>query len=134
MIDSMVLIYLFEDAPKYAALCDRILKEVTEWRYRGVITPVTVAELLVKPLENDRKDIADTYRRGIRSLPNIELASMTFETGCLAGALRAKYHLPLPDMIQTAFALQSFKPAMITNDKALRRVQEMQVFLLDEML
>ncbi len=55
------------------------------------------------------------------------------EVGWMAGALRAKYKLPLPDMIQAAFALQSARPSLLTNDRTLRRVEEVDVFLLDDL-
>jgi predicted nucleic acid-binding protein len=51
--------------------------------------------------------------------------------GELAGALHAKYSLPLPDLIQAAVAMQSDHPGLITNDKILCRIDEIDVFLLD---
>ena len=59
--------------------------------------------------------------------------SITFKTSCLAGALRAKYGLPLPDMIQAACALSASDPVLLTNDKALRRVTEVRIVFLDEL-
>ncbi len=134
VIDTMVLIYLFEDTPRYGILCQGIFQEIERGGFGGIVTPVTVAELLIKPLSMKRDDIADTYRNALRSINNLDLPPMTFETACLAGALRAKYRLPLPDMIQAAFAVQTRMPAIVTNDKAFRRVTEMRVFLLDDML
>ena len=134
VIDTMVLIYLFEDTPRYGALCERILRDIARGKYTGIVTPITVAELLVKPLQQGRTDLADAYRRALSSLQNVELTPMTFDTGCMAGALRAKYGFALPDMFQVAAAFQTPDPAILTNDKALRRIENVRVFLLDEML
>jgi hypothetical protein len=69
------------------------------------VTPVTAAELMVKPLQNKRCDPADRYRLALRSMQNVVPVALSFETGLLAGSLRAKYGLPLPDMIQVACAI-----------------------------
>ena len=130
----MFFIYLFEDVSKYAALCEQILGQVANGFCHGVVTPVTAGELLVKPLQQQRPDIADRYRSAIGAFANIEAIPITVETGWLAGALRAKYGLPMPDMIQVATALQSEKPALITNDRVLKRITEVQVFLLDDLV
>lgn len=130
----MFFVYLFEDVPKYAALCEQILGQVAHGFCHGVITPITAGELVVKPLRHERPDIADRYRSALRAFANIETLPITLETGWLAGALRAKYRLPMPDMIQVATALQGEKPALITNDRVLKRITEVQVCLLDDLL
>jgi predicted nucleic acid-binding protein len=59
---------------------------------------------------------------------------LSFETGLLAGSLRAKYGLPLPDMIQVACAMRSNTPTLITNDTAMEQIEEVEVFLLGAFL
>lgn len=134
VLDTMFWIYLFEDAPRYGVRCQAILDLIGAGRFKAVVTPVTAAELLVKPIKQNRADIADHYRRALTNLKNVELQAMTFQVGCLAGALRAKYDLPLPDMLQAACAIGAQAPRLLTNDKALRRVAELQVILLDDLL
>lgn len=134
VFDTMFFIYLFEDAPKYADLCEGILDQVAGGFCHGVITPVTAGELVVKPLQQERPDIADRYRSALRAFTNIDVVPISVETGWLAGALRAKYRMPLPDMIQVAAALQGDRPTLITNDRLLKRITEVQVLLLDDLL
>ena len=134
VFDTMFFIYLFEDVPKYAALCENILGQVAAGFCHGVITPVTAGELVVKPLQQGRPDIADRYRSAMQAITNVEVIPITLKTGWLAGALRAKYRLPMPDMIQAAIALQSERPALLTNDRTLKRVTEVQICLLDDLL
>jgi predicted nucleic acid-binding protein len=50
----------------------------------------------------------------------------------MAGSLRAKYALPLPDMLQVAIALREAQPTLITHDKALKRVKEAKVLTIAE--
>jgi predicted nucleic acid-binding protein len=134
VLDTMFFVYLFEDVPRYADLCEYLIKEAETGLFSAVITPITAAELLVKPLSQGREDTADRYRNTLRSYRNIRPVEITLETACLAAGLRAQYHLPLPDVMQAAIALQSTHPVMITNDSALRKIKEVRVLQLDEML
>lgn len=133
VIDTMVFIYLFEEHPRYMDLCEQIMNHIFKGFFTGVITPITAAELLVKPLKQQKIAIADRYRRAIGSIPNLKLFQFDINTGFMAGALRAQYGFPLPDMFQVAAAMSQPAKAFITNDKALRRVNEVDVFLIDEM-
>jgi predicted nucleic acid-binding protein len=49
-----------------------------------------------------------------------------------AGALRAKYGLPLPDVLRAACAMEH-GGVRLTNDKALRSIGEIRIILLDEL-
>ena len=133
VLDTMIFIYLFEDDQKYGRCCEWLLQQAADGAFTGVITPVTAAELLVKPLQLKRHALADHYRDALRSLPNIRLVSFSPEAGFMAGALKAKYNLPLPDMIQVAMAMERNSTALISNDKALQRVKEVNVILLDSL-
>lgn len=130
VLDTMVFIYLFEDSPEYGSVCEFIVDQVRRGEFKAVVTPITAADILVKPLERNREDLADRYRRAMRGMKNIEPLQLPFEVGFLAGSLRAKYKFPLPDMIQAACALLSKTPTLITNDKAMEQIEEVQVFLL----
>jgi predicted nucleic acid-binding protein len=132
VLDTMCLIYLFEDDPAFGALCEHVMQLAADRVFSAVITPVTAAEVLVKPLRERRGDLADRYRLALENLPNVRLATLTPHAGWMAGALRAKYGLPLPDMLQVAVALQSRKPGLITNDAGLKRVEELPVCLLSD--
>ncbi|MFH1476243.1 MAG: PIN domain-containing protein [Verrucomicrobiota bacterium] len=134
VLDTMIFIYLFEDDQKYGHCCEWLLQQAADGAFTGVITPVTAAELLVKPLLLKRHALADHYRDALRSLPNIRLVGFSPEAGFMAGALKAKYNLPLPDMIQVATAMERNSTALISNDKALQRVKEVNVILLDSLI
>lgn len=134
VLDTMVFIYLFEDSPQFGSVSEFILEQVGLGKFEGVVTPITAAELMVKPIQNRRYDLADRYRLALRSMQNVVPVAFSFETGLLAGSLRAKYGLPLPDMIQVACAMESRSPTLITNDKVMERIDEAEVFLLSAFL
>lgn len=134
VIDTMVFIYLFEGHPDYADLCEHIVGRIGEGLFSGVVTPITAAEILVKPLKQKHPSIADCYRRAIRNLPNVTLPDINAEIAFMAGSLKAKYGMPLPDMFQAAVALSFPSHTLITNDRAMGRIREVGVFLLEDMV
>ncbi|MBN1268998.1 MAG: type II toxin-antitoxin system VapC family toxin [Kiritimatiellae bacterium] len=133
VLDTMLFIYLFEDEPRHAALCERLLAEAETGTFRAVVTPVTAAELIVKPIRQGRPDLADRYRSALAGLSNTTFPPLDLDIGWMAGALRAKYSLPLPDMLQCAIAMRSGKPTLITNDRALIKVEEVDILVLDDL-
>ena len=136
LFDTCVLIYLFEDVAPYAEICQALLQGAADGRYGGIISPVTASELLVKPLMLKRYDVADRYRAALCSLSNVREFPLNTDAGFAAAALKAKYGLPLPDMLQVAAALQADpnRPALITNDRHFNRITEVTVFQLDSLL
>jgi len=133
VFDTMVLIYLLEDQPKYASCCEKLLEWTEAGLFAGTISPITMAEIIVKPLRAGRMDLADAYQAALKNLPNVMLCECSWRTGVMAGSLRAKYGLALPDMLQVACAMEH-GGALITNDKALKRIGEVKIILLDELL
>lgn len=134
VLDTMIFVYLFEDSPQFGSVSEFILEQGRLGKFESIVTPITAAELMVKPLQNKRYDLADRYRLALRSMQNVVPVAFSFETGLLAGSLRAKYGLPLPDMIQVACAMRSNTPTLITNDKAMEQIEEAEVFLLSVFL
>lgn len=132
VIDTNVLIYLFEDHPTYGEVAEFVVDEAASGVFTGVVTPVTAAELLVKPLESGRTDVADRYRSALSHMRNIRQVGLDFDVGVMAGALRARYRLPLPDMLQVAVAMQYSPAVVITNDKLLAKVEEVRCVWLNE--
>lgn len=133
VIDTMVFIYYFEDHADFGDRADAVIRNAARDLFEAIVTPVTAAELLVKPLQAERPDIADRYRTAITHLDNTRRCDLSWNAGCMAGALRSRYGLPLPDMFQVAIAMETGSCALITNDRALRRVEEVPIVVLDEL-
>jgi predicted nucleic acid-binding protein len=132
VIDTNVFIYLFEDHRTFGPVAEFVVEQAASGAFTAVITPVTIAELLVKPLQADRPDVADKYRTAVTHIRGITPVSIDPQVGTMAGALRAKYGLPLPDMLQAAVALAGQPPTVITNDRSLRRVSELRIVTLED--
>ena len=134
VIDTNIFIYLYEDHPDFADSAEFIINQAEASVFSGVITPITFSEIVVKPYSMQRPDLADLVVCALRSYRNIRCKDIDGKTAQMAGALRARYRRPLPDMYQAAIALQASVPILITNDKALRGVKEIHVLALDDFL
>ena len=129
----MVFIYYLEDHDEHGDRADAVIQDAARGLFEAIVTPVTAAELLVKPLQAGRTDIADRYRTAMAHLDNTRQCDLSWNAGCMAGALRARYGLPLPDMFQVAIAVETGSCALITNDRALRRVEEIPMVVLGDL-
>lgn len=110
-----------------------MFNQIKDGLFSAIVTPITAAEVLVKPLKMGQLSIADNYRNAIRNMPNLSNIKFDTEIGFMAGSLRAKYALLLPDLFQVAAALAQPANALITNDRDIQRVQETEVFLLSDL-
>jgi predicted nucleic acid-binding protein len=106
LLDTMLFIYLFEDDGKYANAVEKIMDMANEKIFSAIISPISAAEILVKPVRLGETAIADKYRGVLCNIPNVKNVPLN-------------YHSKLP--------------SIITNDKALKRLsKELDVFILDE--
>lgn len=133
VLDTAVLIYYLEDSPIFGDAAAEVVDAAAMGLFTGVITPVTAAELLVKPVQAGRHQLADHYRHAMTGLDNVDTVPLSWKAGCLAGALRAKYALPLPDMLQVGVAIDLGSCGLITSDRHLGRVEEIPVVLLSDL-
>ncbi len=134
VVDTNIFIYLYEDHTDFAEIAEFIIHQAEADTFSGIITPITLSEIVVKPYSMKRPDLADLCVRALRSYRNIRGKDIDGKTAQMAGALRARYKRPLPDMYQAAIALQAPVPTLITNDKSLRVVSEIHVLTLDDFL
>ena len=132
--DTSIFIYLIEDAPRYADIANDILDELTFGRQQGVTSVLTLTELIVRPLVLGRIADADEYVETLRRFPNLEIAEITEGVALRAAALRANYRIATPDALQIAACLLHGATAFVTNDRRLRRVEELHVVVLDDLI
>jgi predicted nucleic acid-binding protein len=66
--------------------------------------------------------------------PNLEWIPVSVQIAALAARYRAEYGLKTPDAIQAATCVYAGVPALITNDVVIRRIPEINVLVLDDLL
>lgn len=132
-IDTSAFIYHLESHPTYAALLLPIFEDIERGRCRAVASTLAFLEVLVQP-----SGARDEARRAalatlLVSFPGMAWVAVDLAVADRAASLRARYRLRMPDAIHLATAVQESADAFLTNDRALLRVREVPILLVDEL-
>lgn len=135
-LDTALLIYHLEDVAPYAALTASLLTRLGEGELIGLVSTVTVTELLAKPFSLSDPRKATDAEHFLETLPNCAIHPVTYETARTAAQLRARSGLRTPDALIAATALGGGATHLVTNDPVLRRVFSggVNVVVLDDYL
>jgi len=128
--DTNCFIYLVENHPKFKPLIEEIFNQAGNDEIKLVSSVVTTAEVMVRPLKLKNKSLIDLYKSIFQAFPNLILMPIDLEASFLAAELRAKYDIKLPDAFQLAAAIQAGANFFLSNDEKLKKVKEIKVTLL----
>jgi len=131
-IDTAPLIFFIEKNAKYSATVKPVIVLIDSGQSKGATSTITLLEVLVVPLREGNKKLADTYRSILLSSNNLATCEITNEISERAAALRAKYGFKTPDSIQLATAIIRRADYFLTNDLALKQVKEIKVVVLED--
>lgn len=129
-IDTPVLIYLLQGEKKYVAKARALMRRVQSGEYHAVFSSIGLIEVLTGPKKEGEYELAATYREIITHFPNLAIIGVNERVVDISSNLRARYGISTPDAIHIATAISEGAHAFITNDKALRKIQELPVELL----
>jgi predicted nucleic acid-binding protein len=132
-LDTAPVIYYVESHPTYAARVDDIFDRIDAGTIYGATSPITLAECLVPPIRQGLAQAQQDFTDLLVSGNNITFLSLDDACGRRAADLRARYNLGLLDALQVAAALAGGCDALLTNDLAFRRVQELPILVLDDL-
>lgn len=130
-LDTSVFIYHIEQESRLAVNAALIMREISDGRLSGVTSVLTLLEIAIKPLRLGRPEAADAYTAVIHNINNLQVASIDSGTSRIAAELRADYGLRTPDALHIAACLANGATAFVTNDRRLRRVNELAVIMLE---
>ena len=116
--DTNVFIYLMEGSGENHNLAQKLLDRMLVRRDELITSAMTLGELLVKPLEANRPDLAQRYEvllgsRGVR------LVSFDRDAARIYAKLRLDRTIRPPDAIQLACAAVAETNLFVTNDARL---------------
>ena len=134
MLDTAPLIYYIENIDPYVTLLQELFDSIAIGRNPAVTSVITLIEVLTKPIRDKQIELIDKFRLYLTSSRNLELIAVTPEIGEQSAYLRAKYGLRVPDAIQVAVSIASGSQLLITNDNIFRRIKEINVLVLDDLL
>lgn len=136
-LDSSILIYHLEDLMPYAELTELVFSLLARGELSGVISTISVTELLVKPFASGKEGEVMACERFLRELPHTTIVAPDYEIAKGAARLRGAYGLRTPDAILLSTALREGAKAFLTNDEGLKRLEEREgiaILVLDDYL
>lgn len=133
-LDTSVFIYQLEGGPPYQGAVHEVFTWLHRPRSRAVTSTITMVELLVAPYRVGDVDRVNSFFALLSTYPHLEWLAPSLEIADSAARLRAEYGLRTPDAIQVATAAARGARGFISNDSALRKVRQLDVLLVDELV
>ena len=132
-LDTMVFSYHLFNHPRYAPLTSVVLVAIESGEVAGLITTVTLAEVLTVPAQaGDRRAMQD-YELYLTRFPNLRLVPLDVTLARETALVRATSRLRIPDAVQVAAARLAGADAIVTNDRRWAgRVTGPALVMLDE--
>lgn len=133
-IDTVAFIYHLEENHRYLPFTNILFEMVENGVIKGVTSPVTVMEILVKPEKEGNERAIQEYKFILQTFPNLKIKPIDFHTAEKAAELRAKYRIKPPDALQLGAALVENAKAFVTNDEKLKQVEEIETIVMKHAL
>lgn len=119
-IDTNCFIYFLEQHPHFSTVVRPIFEQAMQGQYQLITSQLTLAELLVRPYQLGRVDIALTYRDFLTDAELMQLVPISLGILDKAAATRATYKTALADAIHIATALAQHCDVFVTNDRKMK--------------
>ena len=133
-LDTNCIIYSVEHIEPYAGLLLPIWQRARSGALRLRTSNLALLETLVGPLKAGDTALADAYRQLLKRSTELQLVAMSEAVLEQAAALRAGTGLKTPDAIHAATALVAGCSHLISNDPAFRRVANLVVVVLSDLV
>ncbi|MBI4686537.1 MAG: PIN domain-containing protein [Nitrospirae bacterium] len=131
-LDTSVFIYFVEQHARYYDFCVSIFKNVEEGRIEASTSTLTLLEILVQPYRFKRDDLVLKFYSLFTTYPHLSWIKLTLDISDIAARLRAEHNLRTPDAIQAASAISNSATGFICNDKAFRKIKDIECLVIDD--
>ena len=125
--DANIFIYLVEGSIEFAAKLQDIRQSIQNGECEIVTSELTLCEVLVVPFRNRDSTRAGQFRDLIEATGAFEIVPTSRQTYIRASLYRAVHGLKTPDAIHVATAVEAGCGAFLTNDKALKAPQQIEM-------
>lgn len=133
-LDTMVFIYHFGENQIYSPLTFSIFESLEKGNFNAITSILTLLEILVKPKRENNSILTEKYKILLETFPNLRVKTLDENIVDVASSLRANYNINTPDAIQIATSLEAKADIFITNNTTLKKISEIKILLLSEML
>lgn len=104
-----------------------LFKAIDEGRIQGVVTPITIAEVVTGPLRSGNEGLAERYRSALTLGAGWSVRDIDTDTAVLAARLRLRHKLKLPDALQLAATIRGGCYALVSHDRDFAGVADIPV-------
>ena len=132
-LDASGFIYSVERIEPYRTLLEPLWLQAQTGQFSIVSSDLVVLETLVKPLR-EGDTVVELLFRSLFEASEVKLIPATRPLWEEAARLRAETGLKTPDALHAAAALHAGCTMFITNDDDFRRLKELPVVVLDDLL
>jgi len=132
-LDTAPLIYYIEGNSSYQDKLNDVFKANTNGDFIFITSCITLLEVLVKPLREGEKELANKYKKILTSAVGISIFEISNDIALKAAELRAIYNLRTPDALQFATAIEYKADYFLTNDNRLKSLKQVSSVLLSEL-
>jgi predicted nucleic acid-binding protein len=126
LFDTNPIVYVLEGHP-LASRFEPLFADVEAGRIRGIVTPITLAEVASGPLRAGKEALVQRYRHALTTAPGWNLRPIDGDIAILAARFRLRHRLKLSDAIQLATAVQEGCHALISHDRDFGKIREIPV-------
>jgi predicted nucleic acid-binding protein len=131
--DTAPIIYTIEKHIDFWPVLKPFWLSVKEGEATAVTSELTLLETLVLPIRQNNKTLINEYET-LLTKTDIVLSPITTDALRVAAKLRAEENLKTPDAIHAAAATASNCEYFVTNDDGFRRLTNIRVVVLSELL
>ncbi len=132
-IDTAPFIYYVEAHPKYGRIAKEIFDSFQAKECKAFSSVFTLTEVLPKPIQVGNEQVLKKFTELFSSGDSLSLTEITYSIAEKAGMLRGKYPwLKTIDSLQLAASLNMNAKLFITNDKPLKRINEINILILED--
>jgi predicted nucleic acid-binding protein len=131
--DTSPIIYFIEENPEFIEILYNLFKLIRDKKRQIIISPITIIEVLIKPMRESNQFLIDEYLRVFMNSDEVKIVPINISIARKTAELRSKYGIRTPDAIQLATALEAGAGNFITNDRRLKKIDEIEVLTLDDL-
>ncbi len=137
-LDANIFIYLLEGYADFIRPLTQIFNCIDSGKLKAYTSELTIAEVLVKPITDDNKNLQQLYKDTLEASNNLGIIPISKDILIAAAQLRAKSlqnnnNIRLPDAIHVATANICGCDVFLTNDQKLQSLSNINVLLMSEM-
>lgn len=133
-VDTMIFIYLFENNKKYFSIVKEFFDLLEKEKIIVITSIISPIEIISTPSIEKYPEKQRLYLSFFKKMKNLKVKEISWELVEKVGYFRRKYNLRTPDAIQLVTVIDSHSKIFVTNDIRFKKVKEILIIILDELI